>query len=219
MASAGSPAMIPPSAPTLSRPAGFSAPPGMGGAVPPGMRRPADGARLPSAAAPPPSRSAGPLPSATTAGSRKGGSAANDSGGKRGGDAADGAAVFAKLSSEFSAWCAEEMRKLTGSASTLLPEFLSTLDTPADVEQYVREYLGSGAAEMSFASEFVRRQQFESDAADQSKPAVGGGGATAGTPARRMPPSPLLCVILCFYAACSPIACHAGHGACAPVGP
>jgi len=43
-----------------------------------------------------------------------------------------------------------------------------------------------------------------------------GGGATAGTPPRRMPPSPLLCVILCFYAACSPIA---GYGACAPVGP
>lgn len=72
------------------------------------------------------------------------------------------------------------MRKLTGSNDTLLPEFLATLDTPADVEQYVREYLGSGAAATSFASEFVRRQQFESDAADQSKAAGGGGGGGGG---------------------------------------
>eukprot|EP00170_Pyropia_yezoensis_P005679 contig_23070_g5695 len=150
----------------------------MGGAVPPGIRRPADGsARLPVASVAAPSRSAGPLPSAASVGSRKSGPGGDASGGKRsGGELADGTAFGAKLSSEFRVWCADEMRKLTGSAETLLPEFLATLDTPADVEQYVREYLGSGAAATSFASEFVRRQQFESDAADQSKAAGGSGG-------------------------------------------
>mmetsp|Transcript_5183 Transcript_5183/g.15503 ORF Transcript_5183/g.15503 Transcript_5183/m.15503 type:complete len:1200 (+) Transcript_5183:216-3815(+) len=70
-------------------------------------------------------------------------------------------AFGARMSVEFTKWCQQEMRKITGSSDITLPEFLFTLKTPSEVQEYVYEYLGSNSKTQAFADEFIRRRNFE----------------------------------------------------------
>ncbi|EKX31376.1 hypothetical protein GUITHDRAFT_122423 [Guillardia theta CCMP2712] len=65
-----------------------------------------------------------------------------------------------KEGDSFSKWCFKELEKLTGSDDTTLGEFLMSLHSSSDVQEYVEEYLGPKGR--SFAEEFVLRKQMDS---------------------------------------------------------
>jgi hypothetical protein len=60
----------------------------------------------------------------------------------------DGAAAAAtpfggpSMSNEFKMWCSAQMQSLTGSEDLTLIEFLMSLSSPADIKEYVAQYLG-----------------------------------------------------------------------------
>ncbi|KAJ8902602.1 hypothetical protein NDN08_007003 [Rhodosorus marinus] len=70
-------------------------------------------------------------------------------------------AFGASMSPDFAKWCQGEMRKITGSSDTTLPEFLLTLRSAWEIKEYVVEYLGTSEKATGFADEFVRRKNFE----------------------------------------------------------
>uniref|UniRef100_A0A7S1GBE8 GYF domain-containing protein n=1 Tax=Bicosoecida sp. CB-2014 TaxID=1486930 RepID=A0A7S1GBE8_9STRA len=68
------------------------------------------------------------------------------------------------MSDDLMRWCAGEMLKLIGSDDTTLMQFCMTLESAADVREYIREYMGSTPQVSAFASEFIKRRKAASGA-------------------------------------------------------
>ena len=81
----------------------------------------------------------------------------------------------APMSAEFESWCKEHLTPLTHSSDLSLPHYLMTLESPADIREYIYEYLGSSAGVQQFADGFIAMKEFETG---QEK--VKGGKALAG---------------------------------------
>ena len=55
-------------------------------------------------------------------------------------------------------WCKTQLLKITKSDDETLVRFCFTLDSPADIREYMRNYMGSTPQVSAFASEFIRRK-------------------------------------------------------------
>merc|ERR1740133_465431 len=56
-------------------------------------------------------------------------------------------------------WCKQELQKITKSDDDTLVHFCYTLDSPADIREYMRNYMGSTPQVSAFASEFIRKKK------------------------------------------------------------
>ena len=65
------------------------------------------------------------------------------------------------LSPDFTVWCQDQMRKLTGSDDITLCEFLMTVDSNSEVADYVAAYLGTAPGAATFSAEFLKRKLAE----------------------------------------------------------
>jgi flagellar biosynthesis component FlhA len=65
------------------------------------------------------------------------------------------------LSPEFTAWCQDQMKNLTGSDDITLCEFLMTVDSNSEVADYVAAYLGTAPGAATFSAEFLKRKLAE----------------------------------------------------------
>lgn len=63
------------------------------------------------------------------------------------------------MSDDLMRWCADEMLRLIGSSDTTLMQFCMTLESAADIREYIREYMGSTPQVSAFASEFIKRRR------------------------------------------------------------
>merc|ERR1719473_1130565 len=68
-------------------------------------------------------------------------------------------------------WCEGELKKITGKEDTTLVDFCYTLESAADIREYMRNYMGSKPQVSQFASEFLKRK----------KGGGGGGGGGSGS--------------------------------------
>eukprot|EP00890_Picochlorum_soloecismus_P003479 jgi/Picsp_1/4131/NSC_01640-R1_gyf domain-containing protein len=65
------------------------------------------------------------------------------------------------LSPEFTVWCQDQMKNLTGSEDITLCEFLMTVDSNSEVADYVAAYLGTAPGAATFSAEFIKRKLAE----------------------------------------------------------
>lgn len=65
------------------------------------------------------------------------------------------------LSPEFTVWCQDQMKNLTGSEDITLCEFLMTVDSNSEVADYVAAYLGTAPGAATFSAEFLKRKLAE----------------------------------------------------------
>jgi len=77
------------------------------------------------------------------------------------------------------------MLKLIGSDDTTLMQFCMTLESAADVREYIREYMGSTPEVSAFASEFIKRRKA---ATSGSSSGVAGATVAAAKPAASQAP-------------------------------
>ena len=64
------------------------------------------------------------------------------------------------MSSEMRAWCKAEMKKITGSDDLSLVEFCYSLESDAEIKEYLKMYLGSSEQVSAFAADFTLRKDF-----------------------------------------------------------
>ena len=64
------------------------------------------------------------------------------------------------MSSEMKAWCKQELKRIVGSDDLTLLEFCYSLESDAEVKEYLTMYLGNNALVGAFASEFIVRKGF-----------------------------------------------------------
>jgi len=72
--------------------------------------------------------------------------------------ASDNAFGGHKIPMDLMRWCQQELRKMSMNTDATLMEFCYTLESPADIREYMRNYLGSTPQVSAFASEFIRRK-------------------------------------------------------------
>jgi len=63
-----------------------------------------------------------------------------------------------KMPRSMVSWCKSQLSKITNSDDETLVRFCFTLDSPADIREYMRNYMGSTPQVSAFASEFIRRK-------------------------------------------------------------
>jgi len=59
---------------------------------------------------------------------------------------------------EFRQWCGDQMRTLTGSNDMTLVDFLVSLPSPSEIQEYVNVYLGKTPQTSKFATELIKRK-------------------------------------------------------------
>jgi hypothetical protein len=102
-----------------------------------------------------------PQPARTSAGTATAASGGQQQGGKKSSAKA--------RADEFKAWAEQQMQHLTGSSDLTFVDFLFTLPSAGEVQEYCATYLGADDRTAAFASEFLRRKR-----ADPSLSSAGG---------------------------------------------
>ena len=74
---------------------------------------------------------------------------------------------MAGVSAGFRAWCSEKMIEYQGTSDLALCDFLFSLNSNTEVNEYANLYLGSQAS--SFAAEFIRRKLQETNSKNKKK--------------------------------------------------
>lgn len=77
------------------------------------------------------------------------------------------------MSADFSQWCASQLSALGSDADYgSLTQFLMTLQSDAEIKEYLHEYLGTGDKIDEFADGFLQLKAFESGGAKESSSKV-----------------------------------------------
>jgi len=95
-------------------------------------------------------------------------------------DAGDNAFGGRKMPVDLMRWCQQELRKMSKNADETLMEFCYTLESSADIREYMRNYMGSTPQVSAFASEFIRRKsnpgRYKGNSGSTSKSSNAAGG-------------------------------------------
>lgn len=77
-----------------------------------------------------------------------------------------------RMSGDLSEWCAVQLKKLNNSDDLTLIHFCMTLDSPAEVREYLAAYLGSTPQVSQFATDFLKRRDGRAAAGAGAPPAT-----------------------------------------------
>jgi hypothetical protein len=82
-----------------------------------------------------------------------------------------------EMSPDMATWCTAQLKRLNGSDDLTLMQFCMSLDSAAEIRQYLSEYLGSSPAVTNFATEFIKYKEGGRKALDAAGVTSGSSGA------------------------------------------
>lgn len=72
------------------------------------------------------------------------------------------------MSQEMEEWCKTQLGRI--GADITLAHYLMTIESPAQIEEYIRQYIGNAESAKEFTTGFLQHKQF--DAAEKSQVAA-----------------------------------------------